>query len=77
MLWREASTPVAKVDFVVLKPGQVFEWTNPKGAPTSFVGPESIRDFRLRLIYSDAGSRFGLRAWRGQLRSNEISYELK
>ncbi|MCK4624456.1 MAG: HEAT repeat domain-containing protein [Phycisphaerae bacterium] len=64
-----------KEDFVTLKPGRTLEWEE-KAAFSRLTRPCSVENFYYKLFYPFAGSQFGLRAWRGELMSNEVNYTL-
>ena len=66
----------AKKDFVTLDPGETLEWPETRAAFSGYTKPRTVEGFRYRLLYPFAGSQFGLRAWRGELVSNAVSYQL-
>jgi hypothetical protein len=67
-----------KEDFATLKPGQSITWDQ-KDAPSleNAIEPRSLEGLHYKLIWCSAGSQFGLRAWRGQIVSNEINVAVK
>jgi hypothetical protein len=73
----DKETPFRKEDFIVLRPGETLEKTIDLGERLS--SPLKAGGYGIRAFYrnKEAGKKFGLSAWTGEIVSNRLSIQVR